>query len=170
MGQKDHYKKHPEDFNTQLDAPYLLALIENLDYYTYSETNDQSEINTKSDMHNRLNIASRMGALGYGLSLAANRHEVDASFCGCYNRRVEHRFNKLLNDYTKTNRNVIFLIGMGYYDFDAPEGGVMGGYVKTDDGNYMEHNRHGGNYNIKTRSREKFKHRKPIYDEFVTWI
>ena len=112
---KDYYSKHPEEFNTQIEAPYLIAVVENLDYYNYSETNSKEEIVTKNAMHNRLANAARHGALGYGLSLAANRHEVDACFCGCYNRKTEHRFNKLLRDYIDTNRSVLFLIGMGYY-------------------------------------------------------
>jgi len=166
---KDHYEKHPEEFNTQLEAPYLIAVVENLDYYKYSETNNKEEIITKNDIHNRLANAVRHGALGYGLSLVANRHEVDACFCGCFNRKLDHKFNKLLTDYVDNNRSVLFFIGMGYYDFDAFDGGRAGGYVKSEDGNYLEHNRHGGNYNLNTREREKYKNRKPKYDKFVEW-
>tara|TARA_B100001093_G_C26782091_1_gene995085 strand:- start:63 stop:896 length:834 start_codon:yes stop_codon:yes gene_type:complete len=183
---RDHYKEHPEEFNTQLAAPYLIAVVENLDYYTYSENLDRREVSavkpistgdetakalirTKCDIDNRLAIAARLGALGYGLSLTANRHEVDACFCGCFDRKLKSNLNRLLLNYSEDNRNVVYILGMGYFDFDAPEGGRMGGYVKSEDGNYLEHNRHGGNYNLKTRAREKYKHRKPKYDEFVEW-
>ena len=183
---RNHYKEHPEEFNTQLAAPYLIAVVENLDYYTHVENLERgwedvpkpitagdetakALIKTKTDIDNRLAIAARFGAIGYGLSLTANRHEVDACFCGCFDRKLKNNLNRLLLNYSKDNRNVVYLLGMGYYDFDAFDGGRMGGYVKTEDGENLVHSRHGGLYNIKTRTRTKAKHRKPKYDEFVEW-
>ena len=147
-----HYGEHPEDFNTQVLAPYLVAIVENPEYFVRT--------NAKA-------IYLRVGTLACALAMTANSYGVDSAFCGCLNAKIETRYNKFISDYKADGRDVLLLIGLGYFDFDVDARGAQGGWKKISD-DHIEHSG-GGRYNIKTRQRESFKTNKPDYDKFVRW-
>lgn len=148
---ESYYCDYPEDFNTQVLAPYLIAVVENPEYFE------------KSD---RKAIYLRVGAIAYAITLSANRHGVDTSFCGCFYPQLNRELNKFCTDYVTEGRDILFLLGLGYFDFDGRD--VRNGWKKISD-DYIEHSL-GGKYNIKTRQREGFKKKKPKYEKFVRWV
>ena len=165
-----HYSLHPEDFNNQVRAPYVIAVVENPHYFELGPNPDYKvAAKEKSGHDNKKAVYLRIGTLAYALAMSANRHGVDASYCGCLNMKLDTKLNKICLDYHSDGRDILFFLGLGYFDFDAQERGAAksGGWEKIDD-EWIEHSG-GGRYNIKTRQREGHKKKKPDYNTMVRW-
>lgn len=143
-GAKERYKTHPHKFNRQLEAPYLLVLRWATGNLPFSE---------------KFLIFQAIGILGYALTLAANRHEIDSAFCRCYSNSADVKENNLLK---KSETKPMLFVGMGYYNFDEKS-------LFKKDGDWIEHEEKGGRYNIVTRERDGYKKNKPTMDRMINW-
>tara|TARA_Y100001970_G_scaffold14296_1_gene16123 strand:- start:23 stop:739 length:717 start_codon:yes stop_codon:yes gene_type:complete len=143
---KEHYKTHPHKFNRQLEAPYLLALRWATGNLPFSQ---------------KFIIFQAVGILGYALTLAANRHEIDSAFCRCYGGSsfLNVKENNLVKE---SETKPMLFIGMGYYNFDEKS-------LFKRDGDWIEHEEKGGRYNIVTRERDGYKKNKPTMDRMINW-
>ena len=148
----NQYHNNPEQFNTQLEAPYLLALTE-----------DKIENKPRHKRTRLKRFWENLGIFGYAVALTANKRGVDASYCSHYNMNYTTKFNKMCIDYKKKGKNVLFFLGLGYYDFYAKETNW-----KFVDEDIVEH-RLGGRYNVKTRTRDGYKKIKQDCDTLVNW-
>ena len=152
---EEEYKKYPYKFNTQVEAPYLLAFIENRNRRAYKFRPDKS-------------VYARWGMFMYSVVLFANNYGIDASYCGCFHMKRPNKNNKMCLDYRKDGKEVLSFIGLGYYDFDRRE---LNWKRRGED--YIEHDQ-GGKYNIKNRERigcksNKYKIQKPTIDSMLRW-
>ena len=148
---EDQYKKHPHKFNTQVEAPYLLAFTEN--------KKRKNKIKFRPDK----NVYMRWGMFMYAIVLSANKYGVDASYCSCFNMNRQIKSNKMCLDYGKDGKEVLSFIGLGYYDFDRREYNW-----KKISQEHIEHNL-GGKYDIKNRQRYGCKSNKPTIDSMLRW-
>jgi len=147
---KEYYKDNPENFNTQVQAPYLFALVEDND----------SNLNAKTGPVREWRTHINAGIWLYALALAANRHEIDTAYCICYG---DHKKNPILKDYRANNYpKVLALMGAGYFDFDKKS-------LFKRDGDWIEHI-DGGSYNTVTRKRNGvYKKYKPSAKDMISW-
>lgn len=149
---EDEYEKHPYKFNTQVEAPYLLA-------FTEDKIKHSHRVKFRPDK----NVYMRWGMFMYSVVLCANNRGVDASYCSCFSMKLTTKSNKLCTDYKKNGRDILSFIGLGYYDFDTEEDN----WKRVDD-DHIEHNL-GGTYDIKNRKRDGCKSKKPTIDSMLRW-
>ena len=147
---KKFYEISPHTFNRQVEAPYLITIRESDPKKTKLYFGDPSK-RWYVDL-----LYQEVGILSYILALVANRHEVDAAFCRCFQKTKE---NNLVNN---CETKPILFIGMGYYDFDEKS-------LFKRDGDWIEHEHKGGRYNIVTRERDGYKKNKPTMDQIINW-
>tara|TARA_B100000902_G_scaffold372457_1_gene399497 strand:+ start:49 stop:762 length:714 start_codon:yes stop_codon:yes gene_type:complete len=146
---KKYYKTHPQNFNTQVQAPYLFVLVEDKSSWTGGQPL------VVEDWRSYMNA----GIWLYALALAANRHEIDTSYCICCG---VSRKNPIQRGYSiKKYPRILAMMGVGYFDFDKKS-------LFKRDGDWIEHV-DGGSYNIVTRKRNGYKSRKPNHDDLTVW-
>lgn len=146
---KKYYKTHPQNFNTQVQAPYLFALVDDKSSWTGGQSLVVDE--WRSHMN--------AGIWLYALALTANRHEIDTSYCICYGLSKK---NPILKGHKSDgHQRILALMGVGYFDFDKKS-------LFKRDGDWIEHI-DGGLYNIVTRKRNGYKITKPNHDDLTLW-
>ena len=161
----EYHKTDPDMFNTQVQAPYLVVLIENWQ--------DESDWwNKKHQKYRDWRHIKAAGTFMYALALVANRHELDASFVtrqmlNSEDANVGHPSNIVkgfsMNGYPK----ILTLMGLGYYDFSPVPGEKT--YTNPDEDGWITH-RNGGRYNIHTRKRDgEYKKFKPSAKDMISW-
>lgn len=86
-------------FNEQVKAPYLLVYKKSINHFNKNdfESGGDTEI-------------SAMGAMvhGYIVSILANRIDISASFCACFENK--HNLNYIINN----RKDFYFMLGLGY--------------------------------------------------------
>ena len=153
---KEYYKTHPHKFNRQVEAPYLLGMREESGSRKRRHQNrfiDKEQYRWADNLFHE-----DIAILTYAIALAANRHEVDAAFCRCFNWDIETKENDLL----RKNKKPIVFLGLGYYDFDEKS-------LFKRDGDWIEHTEKGGRYNVVTRERDGYKKNKVGAREIINW-
>lgn len=95
-------------FNHQVRAPYVIVMVE--EHQTW---------NPNSEQQARQHTSYMAGVFGSMLSLVANKHEVDCSFCLCFDRHPDQtsRENVLTSGYDWNGDEypmILSLIGLGY--------------------------------------------------------
>ena len=154
---REYYKTHPHMFNRQVEAPYLLGIREESGSRKRSQQNKFTE---REQYRKESNLFHQeIAFLTYAISLAANRHEVDAAFCRCHQQKIEA---KEYNDLLGKGKKPTILLGLGYYDFDEKS-------LFERDGDWIEHTEKGGRYNIVTRKRDGYKRNKVGVREIINW-
>lgn len=149
---KEYYKDNPENFNTQVQAPYLFALVEDNDSIWNPRNNKRIR-----EWRTHINA----GIWLYALALAANRHEIDTAYCICYG---DHEESPILKGYRGNNYpRVLALMGAGYFDFNKDS------LFSNEDGDDWIEHKDGGLYNTVTRKRNGYKIRKPNHDDLTLW-
>tara|TARA_Y100001963_G_scaffold158433_1_gene258053 strand:+ start:9628 stop:10305 length:678 start_codon:yes stop_codon:yes gene_type:complete len=107
----DNEWKRPQryqTFNHQVRAPWLVVMVEN--HQTWNPNGEQQC---------RQHTSYMAGVFGTMLSLVANKHEIDCSFCLCFDRHPDQtsRPNKITSGYDWNGDEypmILSLIGLGH--------------------------------------------------------
>lgn len=151
------FVRQPGTFNCQIQAPYLLSFITN-------KTDKGYQPERKHSGMERYRHHMNLGIFLYGITMAANNHEVDAAFCQCYSNYRENAMLKL-----REGDKVRAFIGLGYYDWSlAGTEGYDAHFLKTDNPDIVRR-RTGGIYNIREHTRSGYKTKKPNPEHIVFW-
>ena len=159
---KEYYNTHRGQFNAQIEAPYVIAVVEDKDRWNPCKADYPKYMTDQAS-----------GILMYGITLAANRHELDAAFCLCMDTNKKSYLNRMVKEAGgHTNKPVMYpqllgYVGIGYYDWSTGTSEKDSGQFRRD-GDVVEH-MNGGKYNIKTGTREGYKGRKPDLYVLVEW-
>jgi hypothetical protein len=92
-------------FNNQVLAPYLLAFRRNK-----KPTRRSTGVNQISTKYTDFASGTQAGMMALTIALLANEQEIDASFCGCFTKKLS--FNSKILDGEK----ILFFLCLGYYD------------------------------------------------------
>ena len=168
---EEQYLVNPGGFNTQLEAPWVLALNENTTdgwYPTRSRGGDRRDLVSGNQ---RWKHYMNAGIFIHGLAIAANDHGVDLAYCNCFS---DIRDNIMMRDQDKNNSGSenlnLVMMGLGYYDWSvAGEEGYDAHFLKTDQEGIVRRTR-GGSYDTINRVRvDGYKDWKPPFEKLVTW-
>lgn len=158
---RKYYETNTGEFNAQIEAPYVVAVVEDRDRWNPCKADYPKYMTDQAS-----------GILMYGITLAANRHELDAAFCLCMSITRKSYMNRMTKEgggitNIKMYPQLLGYVGIGYYDWSTGTSEKDSGQFRRD-GDVVEHI-NGGKYNIKTGTREGYKNRKPNLDVLVEW-
>tara|TARA_Y100001963_G_scaffold3412_1_gene4535 strand:+ start:162 stop:971 length:810 start_codon:yes stop_codon:yes gene_type:complete len=169
------YQTNPGGFNTQLEAPWLISLVENNAEGWYPPRKKGGDRRDLVSGNQRWKHYMNAGIFIHGLALAANDHGLDLAYCNCFSDICD---NPIMEGYDKNNNfrtggrenlNIV-MMGLGYYDWSvAGKEGYDEHFTKTDQENILER-RTGGRYDIVNHTRVGgYKDMKPPFEKIVTW-
>ena len=161
----EYHKTDPDMFNTQVQAPYFVVMIENWQ-------DEDHWWNKKNQRFREWRHMKAAGTFMYALGLVANRHELDASYVtramlNYLDANVGNPSKIVLGFAQNGYPKMLTGIGLGYYDFTPVQGEKT--YSNPDEDGWIAH-KDGGRYNIHTRKRDgEYKKFKPSAKDMISW-